>query len=234
VTAGAGAATPLPDSATPCGLPLALDGMLSVALRAFSAAGVNVTSTAQLAPGVSVVPLHLLGTNSDALVPAVTIVPSTRLAVPVLLIDTDFAALAVPSIWLPKASVVADSPTAGIGAAAPVPVRPRALVFGVALWPIVIVALRVPEAVGLNVTSTEHDAFGASESAGAQVPVRVNSVGLAPPSVIVDRTRLAEPLLVSVADIVPEVVCTTWPPKLSDGVDSVAAGLGVPAAGFAM
>jgi hypothetical protein len=34
----------------------------------------------------------------------------------------------------------------------------------------------------------------------------VNSVGLVPPSVIDDRTRLAEPLLVSVADIVPEGV----------------------------
>ena len=77
--------------------------------------------------------------------------------------------------------------------------------FGVALWAIVIVALRVPVAVGLKVTSTEHDAFGASEAAGAQVPVRVNSVGLVPPSVIVDRTRLAVPLLVRVADIVPEL-----------------------------
>ncbi len=62
----------------------------------------------------------------------------------------------------------------------------------------------------------------------------MNSVGLVPPSVIVDRTRLAVPVLVSVADIVPEVVCTTWLPKLSVAVDSVAAGLGVPAAGFAM
>ena len=72
----------MPDSATPCGLPLALDGMLKVALRALSAAGVNVTSTAQLAPGASVEPLHLLGANSDAFVPAVPIVPGPRLAVP--------------------------------------------------------------------------------------------------------------------------------------------------------
>ena len=103
----------MPDSATPCGLPLALDGMLSVALRALSAAGVNVTSTAQLVPGVRVEPLHLLGANSAAFVPVVVIVPSTRLAVPVLLIDTDLAALVLPNVWFPKASVVADSPTAG-------------------------------------------------------------------------------------------------------------------------
>ena len=86
--------------------------------------------------------------------------------------------------------------------------------FGVALWPIVIVALRAPVAVGLKVMSTGRSTLG-ERTAGAQVPVRVNLSGLVPPSVIVERTRLAEPLLVSVADIVPEVVCTTWLPKLS-------------------
>jgi len=133
VIAGAGAATPLPDSATPCGLPLALDAMLSVAVRAFKAAGVNVTSTAQLAFGISVEPLHLLAAKSAAFEPVVVIVPSTRLAVPVLLIVTDLNALGMPTVWLPKASVVADSPTAGTGAEAPVPVRLRTLLFGVAL-----------------------------------------------------------------------------------------------------
>ena len=64
--------------------------------------------------------------------------------------------------------------------------------------------------------------------------MRVNSVGLVPPSVIVDRTRLAVPLLVELADIVPEVVCTTSLPKLSVAVATWLPGLGVPAAGFAM
>ena len=51
---------------------------------------------------------------------------------------------------------------------------------GVALIAIVIVALRAPIAVGLNATLTEHDAAGGSESAFAQVPLRVNSAGFAP------------------------------------------------------
>jgi hypothetical protein len=233
-TAGAGAATPLPDSATPCGLPPALDAMLRVAVRVFSAAGVNVTLIEQFVPGVSVVLLQLLGANSAALVPVVVMAPSTRLAVPVLLIETVLAALVMPTVWLPKASVVADNPAAGAGAAAPLPVRPRTLVFGAALWPIVIVALRVPIAVGLKVTSIEHDAAGASEIAAAQVPLRVNSAGFVPPSVTDDRTRLAVPVLVRLADIVPELVCSTWLPKLSVAVESAAPGLGVPAAGFAM
>ena len=42
-------------------------------------------------------------------------------------------ALGMPAVWLPKASVVAVSPTAGTGAAAPGPLRLTTLVFGVAL-----------------------------------------------------------------------------------------------------
>lgn len=97
-----------------------------------------------------------------------------------------------------------------------------------------MVALRAPVTVGLNVTSTEHDAAGASETVAAQVPPRVNSAALVPPSVIADNTSGAEPVLVRFADIAPELVCTTWLPKLSAAVDSVAAGLGVPEAGFAI
>ena len=69
---------------------------------AFSAAGVNVTLTAQLAPGASVEPLQLLAAKSAAFAPFVVIVPSTRLAVPVLLIETVLAALVRPTVWLPK------------------------------------------------------------------------------------------------------------------------------------
>src|SRR4030095_4840801 len=132
-TAAAGAATPLPESGTPCGLPTALDGIESVAERAFSAAGVKVTLIAQLAPGASVDPLQLLDAKSAALAPVFVIVPSTRFAVPVLLIDTVFGALGVPRVWLPKAIVVADKPAAGAAAAAPVPLKLRTLEFGVAL-----------------------------------------------------------------------------------------------------
>ena len=96
------------------------------------------------------------------------------------------------------------------------------------------VALRAPVAVGLNVTSIEHDAAGASESALAQVPLRVNSAAFVPPSVTPDRTSAAVPVLVRLADMVAEVVCTTWLPKPSDAVDNFAAGLGVPLAGLAM
>jgi hypothetical protein len=234
VTAGAGAAVPLPVNATLCGLPAALDGMPSVALRAVSAAGVKVTLIVQFAPGATDAPLQFVDANSPALVPVTVIVPRVRVALPVFEIATVFAALVVPTTWLLNASVVVVRAAAGVGADTPVPVRLTVLVAGDALWPIVTVALRTPMAIGLNTALTVHDCAGASASAAAQVPLRAKSPACVPPSVTDDSTRFAVPLLVSVAVIVAELVCTTWLPNASVAEVSVAAGLGVPAAGFAM
>ncbi|MEO8186274.1 MAG: hypothetical protein ABI580_02790 [Burkholderiaceae bacterium] len=234
MTAGAGAEVPLPAKATPCGLPLALEGMLSVAVRALAPAGVKVTLTAQFAPGRSDAPVQLLAANSAALPPVMTIAPSTRVAVPVLLIETVRGALFVPIVWLPKSTEVADSPTAGVGAETPLPLRLKLLELGEALWPTLMVALRLPRTVGLNVALIEHDWVGASDTAAAHVPVRVKSDGLVPVSATDASTRLALPVFVSVADMVADVVSSTWLPKPSELVERVAIGAGVPAAGFTM
>lgn len=116
----------------------------------------------------------------------------------------------------------------------PVPVRFTVLVAGDALWTIATVALRAPIAVGLNTALTVHVCAGARVSGTAHVPVRVKSPGFVPPRVTEDSTRLALPLLVSVAVIVPELVCRTWLPNARVAELRLAAGVGVPAAGLAM
>jgi hypothetical protein len=72
-----------------------------------------------------------------------------KLAFPVLLRVTVWAALVVPRDWLPKARLVAARLTAG-----PVPVPVRLTVCGlpVALSVMLTEAVRLPEAVGVNVT----------------------------------------------------------------------------------
>src|SRR5437879_11049277 len=72
-------------------------------------------------------------------------------ALPVLLSVTDCAALVVFSSWLPKLKFVADKLTMGAGAA-PVPVRLMVCGLPAMLSVIVTAPVRMPVAVGVNVT----------------------------------------------------------------------------------
>jgi hypothetical protein len=69
---------------------------------------------------------------------------------PVLVSVTVFALLTVPTNWLENVRLVADKLTAG--AVTPVPVRPMLCGLPDALSAIATVPVRVPLAVGLNVT----------------------------------------------------------------------------------
>src|SRR5690349_11665159 len=102
---------------------------IRVALFCPALAGVKRTATVQEAPGASVcVPQPSVTSGEDIaasgppkLGPAVKV----RLAVPVLVMVTDCAALGVPTVWLPKLSEAEFREANGaVGAAAtPLPVR---------------------------------------------------------------------------------------------------------------
>jgi hypothetical protein len=99
VTAGAGT-TPVPLSATLCGLPAALSLMLMALLRLPLADGVKVTLIVQLAPAANVLGLMgqvLVCAKSPVLVPVSVILVIVRAAVPLFVSVTDLAALVVPT-----------------------------------------------------------------------------------------------------------------------------------------
>jgi hypothetical protein len=90
---------PVPVRPKVCGLPLALSVKLSEALRLPVADGVNVTLTAQVLLGVTVAPVQVsaLLAKSPAFVPLIVTVEIVRLAVPVLVTVSAWAALVVPT-----------------------------------------------------------------------------------------------------------------------------------------
>src|SRR5260370_18272453 len=73
-------------------------------------------------------------------------------ALPVLASVTVCAALMVPTVWLVKVSEEAERLTTGAEAAAPVPVRLTDCGLPEALSVMLRVPVRVPDAVGVNVT----------------------------------------------------------------------------------
>ena len=90
------AAVPVPETLTVCGLPLALSLMLSTAVLLPVAAGVKVTLTTVLLPGVIVIgTVPALSAKSVALAPVSARFEITKLPVPVLLIATGSGVLAV-------------------------------------------------------------------------------------------------------------------------------------------
>ena len=121
----AGAATPVPLSGTVSGLVSgSSEGTFRVALAGPTAVGLKTTVTAQSAPAARV-PLEQVSavtSNWSGLVPArVTAPVMVSGAPPLLLMVTVFAALVVPTCWLPKSSPPAGallpmSPATGVQA----------------------------------------------------------------------------------------------------------------------
>jgi len=91
-------ATPVPDKVKVCGLPVALSLMVSEAERLPVAAGVKVTFTVVLLPGVIVIGgVAAVKANSLAFVPVIARLVIIRLAVPPLLMVRIVGALVVPT-----------------------------------------------------------------------------------------------------------------------------------------
>jgi hypothetical protein len=76
---------PVPERPTVCGLPLALSVMLSAAVRAPLAEGVNVTATVQWAPAATELPqVSAVSAKSPASVPVTARLVILKMALPVL------------------------------------------------------------------------------------------------------------------------------------------------------
>lgn len=122
-------AIPVPESGTCCGLLGALSVRVMSPVRAPSSVGVNVTLIVQLEPAFSVAPqvVELMAKS-----PLATMLLMSRVAVPLFLTVTVFAADVPPTVSFPKVNEVGVRTTAGTCAA-------------VILSAIVVELLKVPD-----------------------------------------------------------------------------------------
>jgi len=149
---------PVPDNVIVCGLPVASLVTVSVPVRGPAAVGVNVTVNmhAFVGPGFIVA-------GHDAVLlksPEVVTDEMRKGPVPVLVTDTVWAALEVPTFCDGKTIDGGLIATPGVRTT---PVPDSGTVCGLPGASLVIVSapLRGPAAVGVNVTVMEHDAVGA-------------------------------------------------------------------------
>jgi hypothetical protein len=217
------ASTPVPDSATECGLPVALVVTVIAAVRVPDPTGANWTRIVQDAPAATV---PLAGQvpdprrNSLEWVPDLPMPEIVSEPLPVFESVTICAALTVPTVWLPKATELVLSDTAGT-TATPEPVSETE---GVpALVAIASEPLRVPDAEGVKVTDRSHPAPAASDVPAPQ-PERAKSPEFVPPSVSELTVSEPPPVLVSRTVRAELVVPTFWLPNDTAEVLSEATG----------
>ena len=148
----AAALAPVPERPTVWGLPVALSAMLSAAVRAPLAAGVNITVILQLAPAPTELPQVLAWVKSLALAPVTARLVTLKPALPVLVSVTACVELEVPTDWLAKARLAGERLTPAAAVLAPVPERPTVWGLPLALSAMLIAAVRAPLAEGLKVT----------------------------------------------------------------------------------
>ena len=156
------------------------------------------TLVVQFAPAATEVPQVLVWAYCALAAMLVTL----SAALPVLLSVTDCAALVVFSSWLPKLKFVADKLTMGAGAA-PVPVRLMVCGLPAMLSVIVTAPVRMPVAVGVNVTLMVQLAPAATDV--PQVLVCMKS----PLATMLVTLSAAVPVLVSVTVCTALVVLTS-------------------------
>src|SRR2546425_556037 len=146
---------PVPASDTDCGLPGASSVMVTVAVRALAAVGVNVRLRRQLAPATTVALFVLMIRRPprSTLFPYTTLFRSVmlRVAVPLLVRVTVCTGLVVLRRWSPKARLVGAKVTAGT---IPVPASDTNCGLPGASSVMVTVAVRALAAVGVNVRLT--------------------------------------------------------------------------------
>jgi len=146
---------PVPLKLTVCVLPvtlLLLSVMVKEAVRLPVAVGLNVTLNVQLLLAASELPQVLVCPKSPELVPVNPMLAIDRAVLPVLLNVTVWAALVVSTGWLLKVRLEGETPARG---ALPVPVRLTVWVLALILLELSVmvrVAVRLPVAVGANVT----------------------------------------------------------------------------------
>jgi hypothetical protein len=208
-----GTPTPVPDSVTCCGLPLALSVTVKTAERVPAAVASNVTEMLQL-PAAATLPAQLLVVaKSPAFVPVIAMPEMVRVPDPALLSVTDCAAEVTPILPLPKLSALGDTEAD----ATPTPVPLKATVCGllVALSVKTRLAERDPAAPGSNVIDTLHD-DPAARLVLHVLPLDPKSVAFVPLMAMLVIVSAALPPFVSVT-VCPAVVTPTFElPNASD------------------
>ncbi len=144
-----------------CGLSAALSVIVSEAVHDPIAVGVNLTRMVQLEPAASVAPHVCVSEKSVLSVPVIAMLVMFNTALPVLESVTFWLPLVVPTFRAAKVMLVRDRLTTG---APPVPVRLMVCGLPAALSVMLTEAVRVPVAVGVNVTEIVQLALAASEA----------------------------------------------------------------------
>jgi hypothetical protein len=116
---GVGVVTPVPVSATVCGLPEALSAMLTIPTREPVAVGVNVTLIVHFAATANELPQVLASAKS----PVAEIPVIVSAAFPVLLNVTACLLLVELTVWFPNANDPGCRLAPGVGVVTPVPVN---------------------------------------------------------------------------------------------------------------
>jgi hypothetical protein len=209
-TAGA---TPVPESVTVCGLPLALSVTVNDALTGPRDEGVNVTLIGQLAPAARPVPQLFV---CEKLLCVVAMLEMVRGAVPVLLRVTCWVELGVPTFWLPKLRLVCEKLTMG---ATPVPVSETLSGLSLALSVTVSDAVTVPGDEGVNVTLMAQLA-----PAARAVPQLFVCEKLPTVVAMLEMVSAALPVLLRVTCWAELAVPTFWFPKLRLGCEKLTMG----------
>jgi hypothetical protein len=112
VTAGA-AATPVPETGTDWGEPVALSAMFTKAVRLPAAVGLNVTVMLQLPPTLTLVPHPLVREKSAGFAPDKVTEDTERGAVPLFVRLMAWETLTVATVWLANVSDIGLSATEG-------------------------------------------------------------------------------------------------------------------------
>jgi hypothetical protein len=191
--------TPVPARLTVCGLFAALSAIVRLAVRLPVAVGVKVTLIVQLAPVATLDPQLLACAKSPGFVPATAIEEIVRATLPLLVSVTGCEALGVPTAWLLKVKLLAETPATG---AVPVPVRLTVCGLPLALSVIVRVPVRVPVAVGVKVTLIVQEPVAATPLAHVLVSEK------SPLAATLAMVSVAVPVLLSVTGCGALVVAT--------------------------
>jgi len=208
VTAARGA-LPVPVRLTVWGLLVALSTIVTAAVRVPGPVGANVTLIVHKAPAATELPQVLVAAKSPELPPVTWMLEMVRLAFPVLVRVTAWAALVDPTDWLENDKADVEKLTTG-----PLPLPVRLTVWGLpeALSVMVRAAERLPGAVGMKATLILQ-----LPPAGTELPqvfVWKKSLGLAPVSPRPVILRAAFPVLTRVTAWTGLVVPRVWPPKI--------------------
>jgi len=187
---------PVPDRGIVWGLFGALSLRVTVPVRVPAAVGVNFTLMVQLAPAATELPQVPSPPNAKS--PLITkLLLNVRVELPVLVSVENCTALVVPTAWLPNASEAGERLATGpVDVEAPVPGRVVVCGLPVALSVTATVAVRVPEAAGVNVTLIVQLTPAATDV--PQVLLSAKSPPLVPVMAILVMLKDALPVLESV------------------------------------